>query len=72
MAIKKLQKLDKNQWIQRAKALFFDCLHDLEAESLKQEARDLIEQGGGFDYNTESSDTKLKWSKQKRRAIKRV
>lgn len=52
---------NKDEWIQKAKALLYDCLHSLDSEGLKQEARDLINEGGGYDVFTETPDSKLRW-----------
>ena len=53
--------MTKDEWIQKAKALLFDCRFDLGSDNLDQECRDLINKGGGYDYENESSETTLKW-----------
>jgi len=54
----------KDRWIQKAKALFFDCTFCVDADSIRKEINDLIEEGGGFDYKTESSKATLRWPKK--------
>ena len=51
----------KNQWIQRAKALLFDCTFCCDSDQIKKEINELIQEGGGYDYKDESSVTPLKW-----------
>lgn len=53
--------MTKDEWIQKAKALLFDFTYSSAEHSLKQEARELIIAGGGYDYLTESSETTLNW-----------
>ena len=54
---------NKDAWIQRAKALLFDCRFAMDSATLIEEAEDLIEQGGGYDCEKETSTTKLRWTK---------
>jgi hypothetical protein len=58
--------MTKDQWIQKAKALFFDCTFCVDASSIKNEINELIEEGGGYDYMVESSVTTLKWPKEEK------
>lgn len=51
----------KDQWIQKAKALLFDMQFDCENLQLNREAAKLIEEAGGFDPYTETSETELEW-----------
>jgi hypothetical protein len=61
--VDRLQEIDdKNAWIQKAKALFLDLL--LCGDVLRDEIRDMINEGGGYDPECESSRTELKWKKQ--------
>ena len=53
--------MTKDQWIQKAKALFFDCTFCVDADSIRKEINELLEEGGGYDYETESSKTELRW-----------
>jgi len=60
--VDKLQDLeDKNAWIQKAKALFFDLQFCTDA--LHGEIQEIIEEGGGYNPDIESSVTKLRWKK---------
>lgn len=43
--------MDKDAWIQRAKALLFDCCFCVDSAGIRKEIRDLIEQGGGYNEN---------------------
>ena len=54
--------LTKDQWIQKAKALFFDCTFCVDATSIKDEIDEILQEGGGYDYRTESSVTPLRWA----------
>lgn len=56
-----MKYLTKDQWIQKAKALFFDCTFCVDASSIRDEINELLEQAGGYDYRTESSKTPLRW-----------
>jgi hypothetical protein len=58
--------MTKDQWIQKAKALFFDCTFCVDASSIKNEINELIEEGGGYDYKVESSVTPLRWTKEEK------
>ena len=53
--------LTKDEWIQKAKALFFDCTFCVDARSIKDEIDEILEEGGGYDPRTESSATSLRW-----------
>lgn len=52
---------DKNLWIQKAKALFFDLQFCTDA--LKKEIREIIKEAGGYNPDVESSKTELRWKK---------
>ena len=52
---------DKDKWIQKAKALFFDLQFCTDA--LHGEIREIIEEAGGYNPDVESSVTELKWKK---------
>jgi len=54
----------KDFWIQKAKALLFDCTFCVDAGSIKKEIDALIGESGGYDPKTESSKTQLKWPKK--------
>jgi hypothetical protein len=51
----------KDNWIQQAKALLFDCLFCVDAKSIKTEINELLEKGGGYDPKKESSKSTLRW-----------
>ena len=53
--------VSKDQWIQKAKALLFDCTFCVDVNSINTEINDLIDEGGGYDPRNESSKTPLKW-----------
>ena len=53
--------LTKDEWIQKAKALFFDCTFCVDAKSIREEIDEILQEGGGYDYKTESSKTPLRW-----------
>jgi hypothetical protein len=53
--------MTKDEWIQKAKALFFDCGFCVDAESIREEINEILEEGGGYDYRVESSKTPLRW-----------
>lgn len=52
---------DKDKWIQKTKALFFDLQFCTDA--LKSEIREIIEEAGGYNPDVESSVTELTWKK---------
>jgi hypothetical protein len=54
---------EKDIWIQKAKALLFDCNWCVDSEPLRKEIADLIEEGGGYDPMNESSQTLLIWER---------
>ena len=54
---------EKDKWIQKAKALFFD-LHFVDMDGLEGEVRTILKEAGGYDPMTESCRTELKWSKK--------
>lgn len=54
---------NKDEWIQRAKALLYDCFWAVESDQMCEEIKQLIKEGGGFDPLTETNTTKLKWIK---------
>ena len=53
--------MTKDEWIQKAKALFFDLGYACDSAGLKREMEELLKEGGGYDYMVESSKTPLKW-----------
>jgi len=53
--------ITKDQWIQKAKALLFDCTFCVDIRSIKDEINELIHEGGEYDPMTESSVTQLRW-----------
>ena len=54
-------------WIQRAKALLFDCGYAVDSESLRDEIILLVEQGGGYDPHTETPTSQMYWHWEDRR-----
>ena len=54
---------EKNAWIQKAKALLFDCRFRLDSRQLIQECIDLSKEAGGYDYEFESFETPLIWKR---------
>ena len=54
--------LSKDQWIQKAKALLFDCGFCLDSTGLRKEADSLIKEGGGYDPLQETCRTPLRWT----------
>ena len=54
---------DKDEWIQKAKALLFDISLLDPYATFRKEASDLLEEAGGYDSRAESSVTELKWEK---------
>lgn len=52
---------EKDRWIQKAKALLFDCQFCVDAKSIVTEINQLLTEGGGYDYRVESSKTTLRW-----------
>lgn len=56
--------MTKDEWIQKAKALFFDCTFCVDADSIKDEINQLLADGGGYDAEYESAKTPLKWSSE--------
>ena len=53
--------MTKDQWIQKAKILLFDCLSSLDSKELTDECSKLIIEAGGYDFEVESSETALIW-----------
>jgi len=53
--------MTKDEWIQQAKALFFDLSFCVEHETIKKEMSDLVEVAGGYDCMTEHCESKLRW-----------
>jgi len=53
--------MTKDQWIQKAKALFFDCTFCVDSRGIHKEILELLEESGGYDPRNESSKTLLKW-----------
>lgn len=58
-----MEELTKEEWIQKAKALLFDCTFCVDSESIKSEIEDLLKEGGGYDPMEESFKTMLRWKK---------
>jgi len=48
----------KDEWIQKAKALLFDAGFCVDSAVLRREMQDLIQHGGGYNPETESSATR--------------
>lgn len=53
--------MTKEEWIQKAKALFFDCTFCVDSSGIRKEIDELLKEGGGYDYRVESAKTPLKW-----------
>jgi hypothetical protein len=51
--------LSKDQWIQKAKALLFDL--GFCSDALHKDIDALIDAGGGYDHEAETSDSPLNW-----------
>jgi hypothetical protein len=49
----------KDVWIQKAKALLFDCISCVDAPGIVQEIDQLLDQAGGYDPKTETADSEL-------------
>lgn len=60
--------MTKEQWIQKAKALLFDCTFCVDSTSICSEIEELLQEGGGYDYKEESSKTPLRWIDEKKPA----
>lgn len=54
--------MTKDEWIQRAKALFFDCTFCVDSSGIREEIDELLAQGGGYDPMHESAVTPLRWT----------
>ena len=54
--------LSKDKWIQKAKALLFDCSFCLNSPGLIKEADNLIKEGGGYNPREETCWTPLHWT----------
>jgi len=54
--------MTKDEWIQEAKALLFDAIYCCDSPSLRDEMEALIQKGGGYKYDEESSTTPLRWA----------
>jgi hypothetical protein len=54
--------MTKDEWIQKAKALFFDCTFCVDSSGIHKEIDELLKEGGGYDYRVESAKTPLKWA----------
>lgn len=54
---------NKDEWIQKAKALLYDCKMAVDSDQLSTECADLIREGGGFDPLVETNISRLKWKK---------
>lgn len=48
-------------WIQKAKALLYDCIYEMESTRLQKEAKDLILAAGGYDGLMETAESPLRW-----------
>lgn len=57
-------KMNKDQWIQKAKALLFDCSFCIDSDAIRQEIEDLLKAGGGYNAEIETSESPLKWRKE--------
>jgi hypothetical protein len=57
--------MTKDEWIQRAKALLFDCTYLVNSRTLKWEITNLLYEGGSYDPETESAETPLIWKDDK-------
>ena len=53
--------MNKDQWIQKAKVLLFDCVFICGSDRVRAELLEHITQGGGYDMMTESAKTPLLW-----------
>jgi len=53
--------MTKDEWIQKAKALLFDCSFCVDSRHIREDIHELIKEGGGYDYTTESSVTPLRF-----------
>lgn len=58
--------MTKDEWIQKAKALMFDCQFSLDSKNLVREVQQLLVEGGGYNYNRESCNTPLIWDLKER------
>jgi hypothetical protein len=54
---------NKDEWIQKAKALLYDCKWSVDSDGLVKEIETLIKEGGGYDPLVETSKGKLRWRK---------
>lgn len=54
---------NKDEALQRAKALLYDCKWSVDSDQLVQEIEKWIREAGGYDPLIETSETKLKWRK---------
>lgn len=54
---------NKDEWIQRAKALLYDCKWCVDSDSIVKEIEGILREGGEYDPMTETSSTKLRWRK---------
>lgn len=52
--------MTKDRWIQKAKALLFDC-NCVRSVAIRLAINELLEEGGGYDSETESAETQLRW-----------
>ena len=53
--------MTKDEWIQKAKALFFDCSFCVDSKGIKREIEEILEEGGGYDARTETYKSPLRW-----------
>ena len=53
--------MTKDEWIQQAKGLLFDCIFSVDSKCLKREINALLERGGGYDASVETPTSSLVW-----------
>lgn len=56
---------NKDEYIQKCKALLYDCKWSVDSDGLVNEIEALIREGGGYDPLTETSKSKLRWTRPK-------
>ena len=55
----------KDQWIQKSKALLFDCQFCVDSPQIREEIDKLIEEGGGYNPGIDGPNTPLRWKRRK-------
>jgi len=50
----------QEEWIQKAKALLFDCIFCVDSKGIEQEINDLLLEGGGYDSASASERQKIR------------